>query len=320
MTEPTILSSIIRKQDEGLTLIDFLSRRFRYQTRETWQRLILEGEVTLNGGSASIDSILKKKDAVAYTVVLDEPPVDKRIRVLHEEESFLAAFKPGNLPSHADGNYIKHTFIHLLKERMQAGGYHGYLNLVHRLDRETSGIMIVAKTKDAARSLAMQFEAGDVEKEYMAVTRGVIPENAIDLDGPIAPDPGSIISIRKCVVPTGSPNAQTAFTRFEVLERLCGHTLVRCIPKTGRTNQIRVHLAHLGHSLAGDKLYGRSDQQFLEYVQGVRAKRFDPLPWMDAPRQMLHASTIAFRHPETGTRISYAASLPEDMQTFIQKL
>jgi RluA family pseudouridine synthase len=320
MPERTTLSSVIDKKTEGTRLIDFLSSRFKYHSREKWTELIIKAHVKVNGAPSSAGYILKSKNVVSYCIVLHEPPVDTRIRVLHNEESFLVAHKPGNLPSHADGNHIKHTLIYLIKKRMNEEGYQGYASLVHRLDRETSGLMIVAKTKDANRALSRQFGEGEVEKEYIAIARGVFPTDSLEMDAPIAPDPESAVSIRRRVVPAGTPNAQSALTRFEVSERVAGHTVLRCLPATGRTNQIRVHLSHIGHPLAGDKLYGRSDAEFIEFVRAVRAGRFDPLPWMDAKRHMLHAASIRFHHPVTGEPVLFHCPMPEDMAAFLQGL
>ena len=319
MQERTTLSSVINRNNEGVSLVDFLSSRFKYHTKKKWSELINNADVKVNDSVSLPDYILKFKDTVSYSVILKEPPVNTDICILHNEDTFLAACKPGNLPSHADGNFIKNTFIFLLKNMMAEQGYEGYLKLVHRLDRETSGIMIVAKTKDANRILAKQFETGDVKKEYTAIVRGIVQNDSFEVNGAIAPDPASSVSIRKRVVPDGTAGAQSSLTRFEVTERLSGYTVVRCLPATGRTNQIRVHLSHVGYPLAGDKLYGRSDEEFLEFVREARAGHFDLLPWMDAPHHMLHASSIKFTHPETGKNASFECPLPEDMKQFIQK-
>jgi len=183
MTEETILQSKIGPTQSGNSLLDYLAQRFRYQSRTSWQNLIESGKVTLNGLSVSPLQILKSKDLVAYTVVLNEPPVDKNIQILHDEETFLVGIKPGNLPSHADGNFIKNTFIHILTERYRNQGHKGKLNLVHRLDRETSGLIIVSKEKSAHQKLTQQFENGTVAKEYMAIVRGVISEESFEIGG-----------------------------------------------------------------------------------------------------------------------------------------
>jgi 23S rRNA pseudouridine1911/1915/1917 synthase len=319
MPEETTLSSRISSGHAGLRLIEFLSSRFKYHTREEWSCIILRGSVTVNGAASEPDYTLKKNDTVAYTVVLREPPVDPAIRIIHEEDTFLVAYKPGNLPSHADGNFIKNTFIYILRGSMAARGYRGPVKLVHRLDRETSGIMVVGKSDDAHRNLVRQFEEGAVEKEYLAVARGVIEESIFEVNGAIIPDADSAVSIRKKVVPVSTPGSRHASTRFEVIERLRCATLLRCLPATGRTNQIRVHLSHAGHPLVGDKLYGRTDGQFLEFVRRAREGDFGPLPWMDAPRHLLHASRLCFKHPATGVSVSFESHMPDDMRLYIEK-
>lgn len=318
MSEETTLSSRISPGNAGMRLIEFLSSRFKYHTREEWIEIILRGSVTVNGAASVPDYILKKNDTVSYTVVLREPPVDPDIRIIHEDDSFLVAHKSGNLPSHADGNFIKNTFIYILRGTMAARGYRGPVKLVHRLDRETSGIMVVGKTDDSHRNLVRQFEEGTVEKEYLAVSRGVIAENIFEVNGAIIPDDNSAVSIRKKVVTESTPGSRRASTRFEVIERLRDATLLRCLPTTGRTNQIRVHLSHAGHPLVGDKLYGRTDGQFLEFVHRARGGNFDPLPWMDAPRHLLHASKLSFNHPATGQRVVFESPIPDDMQEYIK--
>ncbi|HPC39899.1 MAG TPA: RluA family pseudouridine synthase [Spirochaetota bacterium] len=319
MPEKTTLSSRITSNDDGISLVDFLCSRFKYHDRDRWTGIILEGSVTVNGATAKPERVLKKNDVVSYAVELREPPVDTGITILHEEDSFLVAGKPGNLPSHADGNFIKNTFIYILRRRMGDAGHNGPVKLVHRLDRETSGIMVVGKTDSAHRVLVKQFEEGTVEKEYRAVVRGTVADDAFEVGGAIGPDGGSAVSIRRKVVPEGTPGSRPAFTRFEVIERYAGATLLRCLPATGRTNQIRVHLDHAGHPLAGDKLYGRSDEQFLEFVRRARRGIFEPLPWMEAPRHLLHAYRLGFRHPVTGERVSFECPMPDDMKLFIDK-
>jgi 23S rRNA pseudouridine1911/1915/1917 synthase len=319
MPEETTLSSRITSGHAGLRLVDFLCSRFKYHTRGQWGENILSGSVTVNGAASDPDYILKKNDTVSYTVVLREPPVDPDIRIIHEEYSFLVAHKPGNLPSHADGNFIKNTFIYILRESMTARGYQGPVKLVHRLDRETSGIMVVGKTDDAHRNLVRQFEEGTVEKEYLAVARGVVGEDSFEVSGAIAPDADSAVSIRKKVVPELTPGSRHASTRFEVIERLRDAALLRCLPATGRTNQIRVHLAHAGHPLVGDKLYGRTDEQFLEFVRRAREENFDLLPWMEAPRHLLHALKLSFNHPVTCERVTFESPMPDDIRSYIEK-
>jgi len=318
MPEETELRSKIAGQQAGKSLLDFLSGRFRYQTKEAWEKLVLEGKVTVNGARTGPDHPLQKGDWVAYSVVLNEPAVDKGIQIVHEEDSFLVADKPGQLPSHADGNFIKNTFIYLINERLKGGGWKGEAHLAHRLDRETSGLMVVAKDRQSHRRLADQFEKGAVEKEYLAIARGKMEKDSFEVQGAIGKDPDSQVSIRHKVLPEGTAFSKPSWTHFEKLQDLRDSTLLRCVPKTGRTNQIRVHLDSVGHPLVGDKLYGRSDGEFLEFVHHVKAGGDSAFGGkLGAARHLLHASKLAFQHPVTGQKVVFESKMPADFQTFI---
>src|SRR5678809_121200 len=156
----------------GQTLIDYLAIRFGYKPRLEWETQIRNGKVFVNQVVAKGGDVLRKGDLVAYEVILNEPPVDQDIRILHDEPTFVVALKTGQLPSHADGNLIRNTLISLLTELMERDGWEGLVRLVHRLDRETSGVMVVAKDKVAHANLMRQFVAGSVAKEYLAVAKG----------------------------------------------------------------------------------------------------------------------------------------------------
>ncbi|MBN1532400.1 MAG: RluA family pseudouridine synthase [Spirochaetes bacterium] len=319
MQEEITLTSTIHRADAGKRLIAFLCGRFRYHDDGEWRSRILEGKVTVNGAPAEPERPLEAGDTVAYRVVLQEPPVDGNIVILHEEETFLVAAKSGNLPTHADGNFIRHTFVYILREMLQDRGLQGPVNPVNRLDRETSGCIVVSKQREAHRALTRQFEAGTVDKEYIAVVRGPVPRERFEVRGSIARDSGSSVSLRKTVVPEGHPGAKASVTEFTVLERLRGFTVLACRPRTGRTNQIRIHLEHAGHPLAGDKLYGRSDDEYLAFVHAARARRGGDLPWLEAERHMLHAQSISLDHPVTGDRVRFDAPLPQDMCAFMER-
>jgi 23S rRNA pseudouridine1911/1915/1917 synthase len=319
ISEETILQSKVPFNSAGKSLLDYLSHRFRYQARESWAGLIREGKVTVNGKKAEPALRLQKGDRVAYSVILQEPPVDRKILILHEEESFLVAFKPGQLPSHADGNFIRNTFIYLITQMLRNKGWKGDIRLVHRLDRETSGLMVVAKNRSAHSDLVRQFEQGLVKKEYMAVAKGRIQEETFEVNRAIGRDPESQISIRQKAVPPGTPFSKPSLTLFEKLKVLKDATLLKCIPKTGRTNQIRVHLDSIGHPILGDKLYGRTDGEYLEFIRHVKAGGDPAFPGhSEVPRHLLHASKLAFAHPETGTLLEFEAPLPPDMKGYIQ--
>ncbi len=318
MTEETMFSYKISAPFADRSLIDFLTGRFKYRPSADWGRMIGLGKVTVNGQTITPDHPLKKDDIVSYWDVLCEPPVDRNIQILHEEETFLVANIPGNLPSHSGGRYIRNTFIFLLRQLMADRGFQGTIHLAHRLDRETSGIIVAAKTSIAHRSLLRQFEAGTVKKEYIAVARGIINHDSFGVKGFLVPDRDSCISIRKKVVFDDYAGAKSSETAFDVVERKASSTVVRCRPITGRTNQIRVHLEHAGHPLVGDKLYGRTDDEFLAFARNVRAGDYDPLPWLETPRHLLHASRLIINHPISGELLVFDAPLPEDMRLFIR--
>ena len=320
MPDETVLQSKVPQNLAGRSLSDYLSNRFRYQNRETWEALIRSGKVTVNQKKASPELLLQKGDQVAYSVVLREPPVDRNIQILHEEDSFLVASKPGQLPSHADGNFIKNTFIYLITEELRNKGWKGDVRLVHRLDRETSGLMVVAKNKQSHLNLVRQFEQGQVEKVYLAVVKGRVENEKFEINGAIGKDPTSLISLRQKVVPQGTPYSKPSLTHFEKLENLKDFTLLRCLPKTGRTNQIRVHLDSISHPIVGDKLYGRTDEQFLEFIRHVKAGG-DPAftGHLETSRHFLHAEKLSLAHPVTGSRITFKAEIPLDIREFIEK-
>lgn len=313
----TILQSKVPPRLGGSTLLDYLFARFPYQSRETWASLILRGKVRVNGQKPSAAQVVHAGNLVSYATVLHEPAVDRDIRILHDETSFLVALKPGNLPSHADGRFITHTFIAILKDLTREKGYAGFLGLAHRLDRETSGLMVVAKDPRAQKRLMEQFARGSVEKEYLAWARGVVGPDTLETDAPIGRDPSGIVSIRRKALPPGTPGAQAAATRFEVVRREESATLLKCRPTGGRTHQIRAHLEHLGFPVVGDKLYGRKNEEFIDYVNAVKQDgERDWTAMFGAPRQLLHASRLAFAHPDTGTPVVFEAPLPEDMTVF----
>ncbi len=317
----TELKSSVPPRGAGLSLQDYLCQRFRYQERSAWEALIRQGRVTVNGQRAAPQRHLRARDLVAYRVVLKEPPVDTAIAILHQEEGFLVASKPGGLPSHADGTFIRHTFIALLNQRLDP---RHPAKLVHRLDRETSGLMVAALQKESHRNLTRQFESHTVAKAYLALVEGRVEQEAFEVQGLLGRDPQSAVSIRHALLAPGSPGsggAKASRTLFEVRERFVGRTLLCFRPLTGRTNQIRVHLASLGHPIVGDMLYGRSDGEFLAFVRHVKACGDPSLcPGLACPRQLLHAWRLEFDHPTQGRRLAFEAPLPPDFAAFLARL
>jgi 23S rRNA pseudouridine1911/1915/1917 synthase len=319
--DETVLHSRVPPAGAGLRLVDWLERRFRYLDRDGWQREIAAGRVQLDGRAAEPGRLLRTGDLVAYRPPHEEPRADTAIEILHDDADIAVVFKPAHLVAHADGAFVRNTFFRVLERHYRERGERPRLQLAHRLDRETSGLLVVAKNPAASRALQRQFEAGTVHKEYLAVVHGVVGPDQLDLDGAIGRDAQSAVSIRRAVVARDAAGARPARTLVRVERRFAAHTLVRALPETGRTHQIRVHLAHAGHPVVGDKLYGRTDDEYLEYVRFVKAGG-DPA-WdgrLPSGRQLLHAGVLAFAHPTSGAALRLAAPQPPDMAAFVAAL
>jgi RluA family pseudouridine synthase len=309
------LKSKIPREWAGKSLLDYLSGRYPYKNREAWRSEIHAGQVTLNGLKTRPEVPVSKGDVSSYTTVHIEPWVNKDVKILWEDEFLLFANKPAPLPAHADGVFIKNTMIYLMRNMRPEHE----LFLGHRLDRETSGVNVLSKSSVMLSALMPLFEKGEVEKRYWAVTRGLPEKDEFEAEGGMAPDPQSEISVRWKLFPSGTPNTKASRTKFKVIQRLKDFALVECHPLTGRTNQIRVHLDSLGLPIAGDKLYGRSDKEFLDFLNFVKKggdSRFDGR--YESQRHMLHAASLAFKHPVTEADLKIEAEMPDDMKNFIE--
>lgn len=277
------------RQHLSETLLEFLVRRFKYHGVIEWEERILSGNVLINGKKPRPETILETGSKIVYEPPLvSEPEVDTRYAVLFEDESLLAVDKSGNIPTSPSGKYWRNCLVHHLKEDRGLEELHA----VHRLDRETSGINLFAKTKDSARNLGRDFMEGRVDKIYLAILRGRFPGSEVFLNAPIAGDAASSIYIRQKVQPEG----RQARTRFTLVSDLSSSSLVRITPYTGRTHQIRVHAEYFGCPVWGDKLYGRAEEDFIQWVANGERNSTD--------RHLLHASELTFTHPQAGHRIT----------------
>ncbi len=220
----------------------------------------------MNGKPGRPSTQLGKGDTVSYSAPRKEPEVARDIVTLFEDEHLLVVDKPAPLPVHADGVFITNTLINILREQTKNPD----LSLGHRLDRETSGVLVLAKSRDLTAKLMRCFEESSVQKGYLAIVRGEVPWKEQDAKGYMLPKAGSQVSIRQMLSPEKSPEGKDSFTRFKRLELLQGFSLLACTPLTGRTNQIRVHLEALGFPIAGDKLYGRTDDEFIGYIAHMK--------------------------------------------------
>lgn len=226
-------------------------------------------------------------------------------QVVHEDDDLLVVDKPGNLACHSSD---RPTLAGWLRDRGIATP-----RLVNRLDRETSGLVVIAKNERAAKILGKAVLRREIEKEYVAICWGEFAEETGIVDAPIGVTRDSVVYTKRVVDPAGKPSV----TAFAVERRLPGFTVVRLTPHTGRAHQLRVHMAALDHPIVGDKVYGPDETLYLQFIErGVTGQMLEKLL---LPRHALHAGRVAFRHPSGGRRCEFHAELPEDLREFIRE-
>ncbi|MDR7522210.1 MAG: RluA family pseudouridine synthase [Armatimonadota bacterium] len=301
---------MVEAPDAGRRLDAFLAAHLPHLSRARLQALIAGGSVTVEHGAPSGgrgDAAAPIRSRPAYRVragdriTVEIPPAPPSILqpepipldIVYEDEAVLVVNKPAGLVVHPGAGRRSGTLVHAVLAHCPglAGiGGEGRPGIVHRLDRDTSGLMVIAKTDAALRSLAAQIQARRAQRAYLALVWGRVAGSGGVVDAPIGRDPRH--RTRMAVVASG----RRAVTHYQVVERFAAATLIEARLETGRTHQIRVHCASLGHPVVGDPVYGRR-----------------PNPW-GVRRQALHAHRLAFVHPETGEEMVLTAPLPADME------
>ena len=293
--------------DAGKRLDVVVLERFAQTSRARVQEWIKAGRVTVNGAARRASCAVREGDEIAAEPAAPPPlravPEEIPLRVLYEDAAVVAIDKPAGMVVHAGAGVHSGTLVNALLHRFGAlSGVGGELRpgIVHRLDRFTSGVLLVAKTDAAHRALAAQFNAREVEKTYLALAVGEVRGERGRIEKPIARDP-----VRRVRMTARLAGGRAAWSEYRVLRRLPGYTLLEVRIGTGRTHQIRVHLASLGHPVAGDRLYGAPA---------------DP-PGQPAPgRYFLHAHRIGFRQPSTGEKITVVSPLALDLKQWLASL
>ena len=301
----------------------FLTDRIVGTSRNRVQKAADEGWIHVNGKPEKSSYKVKPCDVV--TVMMDRPrhvleilPEDIPLDIVYEDDDLLVVNKPAGLVVHpGHGNYhgtlVNALAFHFKDDPKMQEMEDPRLGLVHRIDKETSGLLVVAKNEDARTNLAMQFYNKTSRRKYVAMVWGHIEEHEGRIEGNI----GRSLKDRMLmtVFPEGD-YGKHAVTHYKVLERIGYVTVVQCILETGRTHQIRVHMKHIGHTLFNDSRYG-GDQilkgtTFAQYTQFVH-KCFET-----CPRQALHAKTLGFKHPRTGEELDFEAPMPQDMENLFE--
>lgn len=282
-------------------------------SRTQIQGWIREGLVQRGGRPLRPDTLVAPGDAITVTVPPPAAPaamVAERmpLEILYEDDVLLVLNKPAGLVVHPGAGHPRGTLVHGLLAHTQALSQVGgptRPGLVHRLDRETSGVMVVAKTDEAHRTLTEQFTARTVRRTYLAVVRGTVRRPSGVIDAAVGRHPTD--RQRMAVRPAG--RGREAITRYRVLRRLPGLTVVELTPQTGRTHQLRVHLAHLGYPIVGDLRYSRPRR-----FASDSNRPGHPMP---VTRQLLHAWRLGFIHPATGEPVEFTAPIPQELAPYV---
>lgn len=302
--------------DQAGTRLDrFLSATHPALSRARWQALIATGDVQVDGQRARPALCLRAGQEVRARIPEPSParpqPEDLPLSVCHADAHLLVIDKPAGLVVHPGAGRSSGTLVNaLLYHVRDLSGVGGVLRpgIVHRLDRGTSGLMVVAKDDSTHRALAQQFAAREVRKEYLAIVLGLPARASGRIDSPIGRDPQ-----RRLAMAVNTPRARAARTDWRVEERLDGAALVRLRLHTGRTHQIRVHLAALGHPVAGDALYGGRRAALPQQATARAALAA-------LPRTALHSALLGFRHPATGAACLFESALPADLVALLDAL
>ncbi len=299
----------VGKEEAGMRLDVFLSCRNLPLSRSQIKKAAEAGRITINGAPARAGRRLKAGDEIAF----DQPPVagydvlpeDIPLAVVYEDSSLLVVDKPAGIVVHpAAGNYRGTLVNALLFHCQDISGIGGVLRpgIVHRLDKGTSGLLVVAKSDEAHRGLAAQFKEHEVKKTYQALVCGHVKKDEGVIELPVGRD-----TVDRKKMSTRSRRGREALTRWSVSRRYGAVTLLDVDIETGRTHQIRVHLAALGYPVVGDSVYGGTKRAKIVADTVVREKL------RAAERPLLHSSRLAFTHPVTGKHVNFSSPLPEDM-------
>jgi 23S rRNA pseudouridine1911/1915/1917 synthase len=315
--------TVVDKGQTPVRIDKYLFERIVNASRNRIQTAADNGFVMANG--KPVKSSYKVKPLDVLTVMMDRPryendiiPEDIPLDIVYEDDDLMVINKPAGLVVHPGcGNYhgtLVNAIAWHLRNVPTYDPNDPQVGLVHRIDKDTSGLLVVAKTPDAKTSLGLQFYNKTTKREYNALVWGIVEQDEGTVTGNIGRNPKDRMQMAVMTDPT---QGKHAVTHYQVLERLGYVTLVKCVLETGRTHQIRVHMKHIGHVLFNDERYG--GHEILKGTHFSKYKQFVNNCFDICPRQALHAKTLGFVHPRTGKEMFFTSGLPEDMTTLLDK-
>ncbi|MCF8707957.1 RluA family pseudouridine synthase [Rhizorhapis sp. SPR117] len=284
-------------------------------SRERFKALILEGNVTLSGRKAITDPSARVSEGQCYEIAVPPPvvaqavPQDIPLVIAYEDEYLIVIDKPTGLVVHpaagnADGTLVN-ALLHHCRGQLSGIGGVARPGIVHRIDKDTSGLLVVAKTDKAHEGLAAQFAAHTIDRRYAAIVSGRPSPSAGTVNAWIGRSP----SDRKKMAIQHEGRGKHAITHYKVTEMLNEAALIECRLETGRTHQVRVHMAHIGHALLGDPVYGRPRKAHRPILETLGFRR-----------QALHAARLGFIHPVNSNALVFQSEIPDDMQELLRQL
>lgn len=298
--------SLIFTGEDKIRIDLYLTKKKTYPSRSQIRNLIIQDKIRVNNNPVKPSYILKNGDVINLTL-----PENKELKIkaeaipidiIYEDEYLVVVNKPADMIVHPAGKILSGTLVNALLYHCQGtlSGIGGVIRpgIVHRLDKNTSGLMVVAKNDLAHLDLSRQIKDHQVTKKYITLVHGNMRDDSGIIDAPI----GRSLNNRKKMAVTVEGKSREAITHFKVLKRFSGYTLVEATLRTGRTHQIRVHLAFIGHPIVGDQLYGHRRQG------------------LNISRQALHSYVLGFVHPASKKYMEFSTSLPQDMQELIDCL
>ena len=313
--------------DKGQNMVridKFLMGHMGDTSRNRIQKAAEAGCIRVNDKPVKSNYKIKPNDII--TLVLDRPkreteiiPEDIPLQIVYEDSDLMVINKPAGMVVHPGcGNYsgtLVNALAWHMKDHPEFDPNDPTVGLVHRIDKDTSGLLLIAKTPEAKTHLCKQFFHHTTKREYCALVWGPFPENEGTITGNIGRHPKD--RLQMAVYPPDSDIGKSAVTHYKVLERYGAVTLVECHLETGRTHQIRAHMRHMGHPLFADERYG--GDQILRGEQTASYKAFIHNCMALCPRQALHAKTLGFIHPRTGEEMFFSSDIPTDMLSLIEK-